>query len=95
MNGAHPGIISQTGLSRNARGLEKALNTMVELNPFRKGPDEGADNPVWVATDSALDGVNGRFFVDRKEVTAPDHTRSTERREALWDRTAKLVGMEP
>ncbi|MFF5113646.1 SDR family NAD(P)-dependent oxidoreductase [Streptosporangium sp. NPDC000509] len=71
VNGAHPGIIAQTGLSRDARGLEKALNTMVELNPFKKGPDQGADNPVWVATDPGLDGVNGRFFVDHEEVTNP------------------------
>ncbi|MDT0322154.1 SDR family NAD(P)-dependent oxidoreductase [Streptomyces millisiae] len=95
INGAHPGIIAQTGLSRDARGLEKALARMVNLNPFRKSPDQGADNPVWVATDPSLDGVNGRFFVDRKDVTTPDHTLSFERCEALWERSAELVGMEP
>ena len=95
VNGAHPGIIAQTGLSRDARGLEKALNTMVELNPFKKLPDQGADNPLWVATDPGLDGVSGRFFVDRKEVTTPDHTLSPERCEALWERSAALVGMNP
>lgn len=95
VNGAHPGIIAQTGLARDARGLEKALATMVDLNPFRKSPDQGADNPVWVATEPGLDGVNGRFFVDRKDVTTPDHTISPERCEALWERSAELVGMEP
>ncbi|WP_020616215.1 SDR family NAD(P)-dependent oxidoreductase [Paenibacillus daejeonensis] len=95
VNGAHPGIIAQTGLARNARGLEKALATMVALNPFKKMPDQGAVNPVWVATDPSLDGVNGRFFVDRKDVTTPDHTLSPERCETLWERSAKLVGMEP
>ncbi len=95
VNGAHPGIIARTGLSRDARGLERALNTMVELNPFRKLPEQGADNPVWVATDPGLEGVNGRFFVDREEATTPDHTLSPERCEALWERSAELVGMEP
>ncbi|WP_431728312.1 SDR family NAD(P)-dependent oxidoreductase [Verrucosispora sp. TAA-831] len=95
VNGAHPGIIAQTGLSRDARGLGKMLDTMVNLNPLRKTPDQGADNPVWVATDPSLDGVNGRFFVDRKQVTTPDHTLSVERCEALWERSAELVGMEP
>lgn len=95
VNGAHPGIIAQTGLSREARGLEKALTTMVQLNPFRKTPAQGADNPVWVATDPGLDGVNGRFFVNRKDVTTPDHTLSLERCEALWERSAELTGMEP
>ncbi|MFD5315608.1 SDR family NAD(P)-dependent oxidoreductase [Streptomyces sp. NPDC127098] len=95
VNGAHPGIIAQTGLSRDARGLEKALATMVALNPFKKMPDQGADNPVWVATAPGLDCVNGRFFVDRKEATTPDHTLSPDRCEALWERSAELVGMEP
>ncbi|MEU5551581.1 SDR family NAD(P)-dependent oxidoreductase [Micromonospora sp. NPDC047793] len=95
VNGAHPGIIAQTGLSRDARGLGKMLDTMVNLNPLRKTPDQGADNPVWVATDPGLDGVNGRFFVDRKQVTTPDHTLSVERCEALWERSAELVGMQP
>ncbi|MBQ1082474.1 SDR family NAD(P)-dependent oxidoreductase [Nocardiopsis sp. B62] len=95
VNGAHPGIIARTGLSRDARGLEKVLTTMVQLNPFRKMPEQGADNPVWVATDPGLDGVNGRFFVDRKDVVTPDHTLSPERCEALWERSAELVGMAP
>ncbi len=95
VNGAHPGIIAQTGLSREARGLEKALNMMVELNPFKKTPDQGADNPVWVASDPGLDGVTGRFFVERQAVTTADHTLSDERCEALWERSAELVGMDP
>lgn len=95
VNGAHPGIIAQTGLSRHARGLEKALATAVKLNPLRKTPDQGADNPVYVASASSLDGVTGRFFVDRKAVTTPAHTLSPARCEALWERTAELVGMNP
>ncbi|MEJ2870518.1 SDR family NAD(P)-dependent oxidoreductase [Actinomycetospora sp. OC33-EN08] len=95
VNGAHPGIIAGTGLSRDARGLEKVLATAVALNPARKLPDQGADNPVWVATDTGLDGVTGRFFVDRRAVPTPDHTLSHERCEALWEISARLVGMKP
>ncbi|WP_224386396.1 SDR family NAD(P)-dependent oxidoreductase [Pseudonocardia sp. ICBG1293] len=95
VNGAHPGVIAHTGLSRGAHGLERALTTMVRLNPLRKTPDQGAGNPVWVATDPGLHGVNGRFFVDRKEVATPDHTLSPERCEALWQLSAELTGMQP
>lgn len=95
VNGAHPGIIAGTGLSRDARGLEKALATMVQLNPARKTPDQGAETPEWAATDPSLDGVNGQFFVDREQVTTPDHTLALERCEALWERTAEMTGMAP
>lgn len=95
VNGAHPGIIADTGLSRDARGLEKALALAVRINPMKKLPDEGADNPVWVATDPGLNGVTGRFFVDRKAVETPAHTLSPRRCEALWARSAELTGMAP
>ncbi|WP_276314441.1 hypothetical protein [Streptomyces sp. Z26] len=42
-----------------------------------------------------MDGVTGRFFVAREAVSTPSHTLSPERCEALWERSAKLVGMEP
>jgi NAD(P)-dependent dehydrogenase (short-subunit alcohol dehydrogenase family) len=38
------------------------------------GPDVGADTPVWLATSAVVEGVTGRFFVDRAPVeTAPHH----------------------
>ena len=95
VNGAHPGIISGTGLGRDARGLEHFLGTVLELNPWRPGPDAGADTPVWLATSPDVAGRTGGFYVRRTAVPTPEHTVDTERRRRLWEESARLVGMQP
>ncbi|PXX58040.1 NAD(P)-dependent dehydrogenase (short-subunit alcohol dehydrogenase family) [Nocardia tenerifensis] len=65
-----------------------------ELAPDRlPGPDVGADTPVWLATAPEVDGVTGRFYVDRAEVRTAPHTTDAERCEQLWQRSAELVGL--
>jgi NAD(P)-dependent dehydrogenase (short-subunit alcohol dehydrogenase family) len=57
------------------------------------GVDEGADTPAWLATSPAVEGVTGRFFVDRVPVETAPHTTDAERRERLWSESARLVGL--
>ncbi|GAB2496230.1 SDR family NAD(P)-dependent oxidoreductase [Nocardiopsis aegyptia] len=95
VNGAHPGIISGTGLGREARGVERFLGTVLELNPWRRGPGSGADTPVWLATSPDVAGRTGGFYVDRTAVPTPGHTVDAARRRRLWEESARLVGMQP
>jgi NAD(P)-dependent dehydrogenase (short-subunit alcohol dehydrogenase family) len=96
VNGAHPGIIKGTGLGQGAlRGSLRIFNAMLDLNPSRPGPDTGADTPVWLATAPEVDGITGRFFVDRKQVATAPHTTDVARCDRLWDESARLVGLAP
>ena len=56
-------------------------------------PDVGADTPAWLATSPAVEGVTGRFFVDRAPVETAPHTTDAERCERLWKQSARLVGL--
>lgn len=91
VNGGHPGIVMQTGLGRHARGAFGAFTTL--LNPFVPGVDYGADNPCWLATASEVEGVSGRYYVRRKEVTTAPHTTDVARQDRLWDSSAALAGL--
>lgn len=91
VNGVHPGVIKGTGLGREARGLLKVFGAVLQLNPSMPGPDEGADTPVWLATSPDVEGVTGRFFVKREQVTTASHTTDAERCDRLWDESARLV----
>ncbi len=94
VNGAHPGIIRNTGLARDsARGLLRVFGWTQWVNPLLPGPDAGADTPVWLATAGELDGVTGRFFVRRKEVRTAPHTTDQARLDQLWNQSAELVGL--
>ena len=94
VNGAHPGIIQRTGLGQGtARGALRLFSAVLALRPSRPGPDTGADTPVWLATAPEVDGISGRFFVDRKQVATAPHTTDLARCDRLWDESARLVGL--
>jgi len=48
---------------------------------------------VWLATAPEVDGISGRFFVDRKPVATAPHTTDLARCDRLWDESARLVGL--
>jgi len=91
VNTAHPGIIRDTGLGRNARGALKRLGE--QLSRTASGPEVGADTPVWLATSSEVDGLTGGFYVNRELVSTADHTTDPARCARLWRESAQLVGI--
>jgi NAD(P)-dependent dehydrogenase (short-subunit alcohol dehydrogenase family) len=109
VNGMHPGVIAGTGLGGEVPGLGELVaeayreGRMPPLGPQPgggtldfgnlPGPDVGADTAVWLATSSEVDGVTGRFFVDRAAVETAPHTTDIERCERLWNDSARLVGL--
>ncbi len=94
VNGAHPGIIGQTGLSDETPGLRRAVHARYAIEEATlPAPDVGADTPAWLASDPGLDGVTGSYFVDRQVVETAEHTTDLGRCDRLWDHTARLLGM--
>jgi NAD(P)-dependent dehydrogenase (short-subunit alcohol dehydrogenase family) len=94
VNGAHPGIIGQTGLTGETPGLSEKLHAVYELDPATlPSPDAGADTPVWLATSAEVAGMTGAFFVDRRPVPTAAHTTDPERCDRLWATTASLLGL--
>lgn len=57
------------------------------------GPDVGADTPAWLATAPEVEGVTGRFFIDREPVETAPHTTDPARCERLWNESARLTGL--
>jgi NAD(P)-dependent dehydrogenase (short-subunit alcohol dehydrogenase family) len=79
-NAVHPGGV-YTGIYRSPRGIAGAvLRCYARL--MKATPREGADTPVWVATAPELEGITGRFWADRKEVSCP--YRDEKSLERLW-----------
>jgi NAD(P)-dependent dehydrogenase (short-subunit alcohol dehydrogenase family) len=95
VNGAHPGILSGTGLAREVPDTSAAVKELYGVPEDRPPAEEGAVTPVWLATEPSLKGTTGRFFVDRQAVTTAGHTTDPERCDQLWNTSAKLVGLEP
>ena len=77
-NAYAPGFVAATGLSRD---LPPAIRELYRDRPGRTHA-EGADTAVWMAASPDLDGVSGRFFMDRREI--PCELRDEAREERLW-----------
>ncbi|MGH3305067.1 MAG: SDR family NAD(P)-dependent oxidoreductase [Streptosporangiaceae bacterium] len=58
-----------------------------------RAPDAGADTPAWLATAAEVEGMTGRFFVDREQVETAPHTTDPARCERLWIASARLTGL--
>ncbi|TQM09736.1 SDR family NAD(P)-dependent oxidoreductase [Pseudonocardia kunmingensis] len=99
VTGAHPGIIGGTGLGDEAPGVAEVVAELVVAQRYRldpatlPGPDAGADTPAWLATAPEVEGVTGRFFVERAAVDTAPHTTDPARTDRLWDASAALVGL--
>jgi NAD(P)-dependent dehydrogenase (short-subunit alcohol dehydrogenase family) len=91
VNGAHPGIIRDTGLGREAHGLLRLSARL--LDRFTPGPDTGADTPAWLASSPEVAGITGKFFVKRQAVETAPHTTDQARCDRLWDESARLAGL--
>ena len=77
-NAMAPGFVPATGL---ARGLSPDLQKAYASRTGRT-LEEGADTAVWLAGSPDVDGVNGRFFYDRRERPCELRNQATEER--LW-----------
>jgi NAD(P)-dependent dehydrogenase (short-subunit alcohol dehydrogenase family) len=85
-NAMTPGLITETGLYRNA---EPELITRLTQYSGGWTSAQGADTAVWLASDSEMEGVSNTFFQDRKEL--PCEFRNKKSEEKLWEICKELV----
>ncbi len=85
-NAMTPGLITETGLYRNA-----APDLVSRLSQYSGGRTsaQGADTAVWLASDSEVAGLSNKFFENRKEL--PCEFRNKESEEKLWSICERLV----
>jgi NAD(P)-dependent dehydrogenase (short-subunit alcohol dehydrogenase family) len=83
-NALHPGDLISTGIDRDSW----VLRTVFALaRPFTRSPAQAAATSVWVATAPELEGVSGRYYVDRAERPPSAAARDDGLADHLWDLT--------
>lgn len=90
VNCMHPGAVAT---SFAATGT-KMMQTFFRLfKPLLRTPERGADTIVWLAASPEVEGVNGKFFMDRKETRSSRLSYDEQAARRLWDESARLVGL--
>ena len=90
-NVLHPGVV-RTGFGQeDSTGWMRAM--LPVIRPFMKNPERGAATSVYLASSPEVEGVSGRYFVNRKERSSSKASHDTTAAARLWDVSAALVGL--
>lgn len=85
-NCLHPGAV-RTGLGRNHTFLKYIWRWF----PFFKEPKAGAETNVYLASSAELEGVTGKYFVDKEIKDPSPKAHDPELRERLWNISEKMT----
>jgi retinol dehydrogenase-14 len=87
----HPGVVRT---SFGAEDREAYLAVLIRVaRVFMKTPAQGAGTPVYLASAPQVEGISGRYFVNRKPRTSSNASRDTAAAARLWQVSAELTGM--
>ncbi len=90
VNAMAPGLIADTGLYRNT---PPQVLAMLRQRGGGRTPADGADTAVWLASSPEVEGVTGKLFENRKEISCQFRGRDNEER--LWSICERLTGQKP
>ena len=88
-NAMAPGLVVNTGLYRDTAPMIRLILRLVSLR-FGRSVAQGADTAIWLASSPEVEGVNGKFFDQRQEVSC--QFRNVEAEEKLWSICEGLTG---
>jgi retinol dehydrogenase 12 len=86
----HPGVV-RTGFGKNENGIWKVLTTLGA--PFFRSPQRGARSLVWLALSEQAAALTGEYVQDEKVLAPSAQAQDDTLAEALWERSAELVGL--
>jgi NAD(P)-dependent dehydrogenase (short-subunit alcohol dehydrogenase family) len=90
-NAVHPGFVS-TSLGRDNMIASVFLRL---IRPFIRGPAQGAQTSIHVASADEGGEISGRFWVDCRPITVHAKAEDPEWALRLWETSADLVGLPP
>lgn len=90
INALHPGVI-KTGLGDFGGFMGLLLNF---VKRFWKSPSQGAEAPVWLATAAEINGVNGKYYDEKKLEEITGQATDAEIRKSMWNKSLELAGID-
>jgi len=89
VNALHPGLIATDIFQRNYGILGPFIKRIISR--FAITPEEGADNTVFLATSTDVEGVTSKYFVKRNAVTSAPLSYDEALAKQLWEVSERLT----
>jgi len=87
-NCLHPGAVN-TNFFNNVKGLFGFLTWIGR--PFLRTPEKGAETIVWLASSPEVEGVTGKYFLDRKERQSCPESYDPDVARRLWEVSERMT----
>src|SRR5262245_36296324 len=86
-NCMHPGVVG-TNLFNKVGGLAGKIVRL--FTPFMRTPEKGADTIIWLASSPEVEGITGKYFVDRKEQATNPQSYDPAGAARLWEISERM-----
>lgn len=86
----HPGAV-RTNLVQSGPWYYRLIWAIISA--FFVSPRRGADTAIYLASSSEVEGISGKYFVKRKEVTLSDLADDYDAAVRLWKISEELTGI--
>ncbi|MFX1538353.1 MAG: SDR family oxidoreductase [Promethearchaeota archaeon] len=94
VNCLHPGAV-KTGAVFKDKDASFSMKTMYTIfSIFFKSPEKGAETSVYLASSPEVEGVTGKYFVNKKVKKSAPKTYDTGLQKRLWDVSVSLTKLE-
>jgi len=90
VNAVHPGVVG-TNIGGNNGWLGRVFVPIYKL--LGKSPSKGAETSIFVASAPELQGVTGKYFIDKKPVASSPISYDEAVAKRLWDISARMSGL--
>jgi len=88
----HPGLVA-TGFAQNNGDLTQRLIKAGQV--FMASPEKGARTSIYLASSPLVEGVTGRYFVDKKPKKSSRRSYDEAAARRLWEISEGLTGLAP
>ncbi|MCG3218793.1 MAG: SDR family oxidoreductase [Candidatus Heimdallarchaeota archaeon] len=88
INALHPGVV-RTNLVRSSIIMKFFSNTLGLI--FMKNPRKGAKTTVFLASSPEVEGISGKYFINKKEKKSSKASYNLELQKTLWDASEELI----
>ena len=87
-NCMHPGFVG-TNIFSNVRGVGGMIMRLI--TPFMRTPEKGADTVIWLASSPEVEGITGRYFIDRKDRQSNQESYNVAIASRLWEVSEQMI----
>ncbi len=89
-NALHPGAV-RTNLQKKLPWYYRIIALPVSL--FFKSPEKGAETIIYLASSPEVEGVSGKYFINKRPVKSSEYSYNEDVGKRLWEISERQVNI--